>query len=349
MVHRIEITSGTIFRILFILVGILFLYFIRDILIILFTSIIIASAVEPFVAWAKKFKIPRTVSVVLIYLLAFGVIALVISLLIPPLTEQVRGLIQEFPVVVERLSTYFVEVRDFAEEHQINTNPDLFFENLGNRLGQFGSGIFATTRGIISGFGAFFIILVISFYLAVEEGGIVKFIKAVTSSRHQAYIMDLFERSQHQIGRWLRGQLVLALAVGILVFIGLSLLGVKYALVLALIAAILEVIPYVGPILSAVPAIFIGFLQSPLTGVLVLGLYMLIQQIENHLLQPKIMERAVGLHPVTVILVLLVGAKVAGVIGMILAVPLASVVSVFISDLINFATPAEAGEVKAVD
>lgn len=344
MFQRIEITSNTIFRTILIILGFLFLYFIRDILIILFTSIIIASAVEPFVGWAKKFKIPRAVSVVFVYLAVLGIISLIISLLIPPLTEQIKSLIREFPVIVEKLSAYFESVKRFAEQYQIHSNPDIFFQNIWERFGQFSSGIFATTRGIISGFAATAMIVVISFYLAVEEGGIVKFIKAITSPRHQVYVMDLFERSQHQIGRWLRGQLVLALVVGVLVFFGLTALGVKYALILAIIAAVLEVIPYVGPILSAVPAIFLAFLQSPFTGTLVLGLYVLIQQIENHLLQPKIMEKAVGLHPVVVITVLLIGAKIAGVIGMVLAVPLASVVSVFINDLITFASPASSPE-----
>lgn len=334
MIKKIDITSGAIFRVILIILMFLFLYFIRDILIILFTSIIIASAVEPFARRAKKYKIPRAVSVIFVYLIAFGIIALVISLLIPPLTEQIKGIIREFPAIIEKLSSYFNNLQSIADKYQIHANPDKILENAGQRLGEFGSGIFATTKGIISGFGAALIIIVISFYLSIEEGGIIKFIKAITPTRHQEYVMNLFGRSQQQIGRWLRGQLVLVVIVGIMVFLGLSALGVKYALVLALIAAILEVIPYVGPILSAIPAVFLGFLQSPLTGVLVIGLYILIQQIENHFLQPKIMEKAVGLHPVTVIIVLLIGAKVAGVIGMILAVPLASVISVFISDLI---------------
>lgn len=344
MIQRIEITSNTVFRIILIILGLLFIYFVRDILIILFTSIIIASAVEPFVKWAKKFKIPRTISVIFVYLLALGVIALIISLLIPPLSGQIRGLIREFPTIVTKLSSYFETVKNLADKYQIHSDPDIFLKNIGERLGQFSSSIFATTKGIISGFGAALMILVISFYLAIEEGGIIKFIKAITSSKHQIYVLDLFERSQHQIGRWLRGQLILALVVGVLVFLGLSALGVKYALVLALIAAVLEVIPYVGPILSAIPAIFLGFIQAPFTGILVIGLYVLIQQIENHFLQPKIMEKAVGLHPVTVITVLLIGAKIAGVVGMILAVPLASVISVFIGDLINFSTSTETKE-----
>lgn len=346
MISKIDITSGAIFRVILIILMFLFLYFIRDILIILFTSIIIASAVEPFVSQAKKFKIPRAVSVIFVYLLTFGIIALIISLLIPPLTEQIKGLVREFPVIVEKLSFYFDSLKSLADKYQIHSNPDILLENIGSRLGQFGSGIFATTKGIVSGFGAALIIIVISFYLAIEEGGIIKFIKAITPARHQGYAMNLFGRSQQQIGRWLRGQLILALVVGVLVFLGLSALGVKYALVLALIAAILEMIPYVGPILSAIPAIFLGFLQGPITGILVIGLYVLIQQIENHFLQPKIMEKAVGLHPVTVIIVLLIGAKVAGVIGMILAVPLASVISVFVSDIINFTSPTTEENVK---
>lgn len=343
MIQRIDITQNTIFRVIIILVALFFLYFIRDILVILFTSIIIASAVEPAVQRLKKFKIPRVVTVMFVYLAALGILTLVISLLIPPLTEQIKGLGEDLPRIIEDYSSSFTTVKNLSEQYQVFSSPELFLEKFGERLGQFSAGVFATTRGIIGGFGAVFIILVISFYLAMEEGGIKKFIRAVTPKEHEGYAMDLFDRSQHQIGRWLQGQLALALVVGVLVYIGLSILGVKYALVLALVAAVLEIIPYVGPILAAIPAVILGFIQSLTIGLLVIGLYVIIQQMENHLLQPKIMEKAVGLHPVTVIVVLLIGAKVAGITGMILAVPLTSVIGVFISDLINFSKPTKNG------
>lgn len=338
MIQHIEIASSTIFRIIFIILVLSFLYFIRDILIILFTSIIIASAVEPFVHWGRKYKVPRPVSVVFIYLLFLGIIALTISLLIPPLTEQVRELVRELPFIIEKLSSYIETLKDLSVKYQLNTNPDAFLQTMGERLGQFSSGIFATTRGIISGFSAALLVFVISFYLAIEEGGITKFVRAIIPDKHEPYVMNLFERSQQQIGKWLRGQLILALVVGIAVFLGLTILGVRYALVIALISALLEIIPYVGPIIASVLGIFLAFLQAPLTGLLVLGLFIIIQQIENHILQPKIMGKAVGLHPVVVIMVLLVGAKMGGVIGMILAVPLASVVSVFLEDLMGSAS-----------
>ena len=149
------------------------------------------------------------------------------------------------------------------------------------------------------------------------------------------YIIDLWARVQRKLGRWLQGQIVLGLIVGILVYLGLSILGVPYALFLAILAGILELIPIAGPLIALVPAAALAFVHSPLLGLLTVFLYGAIQQVENHILVPKVIQRVVGLNPVIVILALLVGGNLAGVVGIILAVPVTTVVVEIFRDVVG--------------
>jgi predicted PurR-regulated permease PerM len=162
-----------------------------------------------------------------------------------------------------------------------------------------------------------------------------KLVWSVVPIRHQPYIMQLINRMQKKIGMWLRGQLILSLIIFALTYIGLLILGVKYALVLALIAGLTEFIPYLGPLLAAIPAVFLAFTQSPMLAVFVAVLYYVIQLTENNILVPKIMQKAVGLNPIVSIAVLLIGFQLAGVVGAILSIPVATAASVFFKDVLD--------------
>ncbi|MBL7045777.1 MAG: AI-2E family transporter, partial [Parcubacteria group bacterium] len=154
---------------------------------------------------------------------------------------------------------------------------------------------------------------------------------------------------QFKIGRWMQGQLILAAIIGVLVYLGLTILGVKHALLLALIAALFELIPVFGPILASIPAIIIGFVDGGATiGLLVVGLYLIIQQFENHLIYPLVVTKVVGVPPLLVILALLIGAQLAGFLGIILSVPVAAAIQEFVKDLQeNRKRVLENGEAKA--
>ena len=181
---------------------------------------------------------------------------------------------------------------------------------------------------------AIILIIVFSFYFAVQETGIDDFLRIISPVKYQKNIVSLWRRSQIKIGLWMQGQIILAVIVGMLVYLGLTILGVKYALLLAVIAAVFELIPVFGPILSSIPAILIGFVDGgATTGLLVIGLYVIIQQFENHLIYPLVVTKVVGVPPLLVILALLVGAQLAGFLGIILAVPIAAVIQEFVSDV----------------
>jgi len=176
--------------------------------------------------------------------------------------------------------------------------------------------------------------VVLSFYLAVQEDGVGKFLRIVTPRTHEKYVIDLWKRTQIKIGLWMQGQLVLALVVGVLVYLGLLVLGIPNALFFAVIAAFLEMIPLFGPIIAASPAVVAAYVAGGASaGIIVTGLYLIIQQFENHLIYPLVVKKIVGVPPILVIISLLIGFKLAGFLGIILSVPLSAMLVEFLDDM----------------
>jgi len=334
MNRTIEISSGTILRAIFILLLLWFLYLVRDIVLLVFLAIIIVSAIDPIVDWFQKRKIPRSLTVIVVYILFIAILGTAVGLLIPPLTSEIRGLGENFPTIVEKLSGYFLIVREYAVSHNFQQQISNFTGSAAEKISQAGSSLFSGTVSFIGGIFEFIVVLSIAFYMSVQERGIKKFTASLMPADHRDYISNLVDRIQFKMGRWLQGQLFLMFIIFALDYIGLLIIGVPYALVLALIAGILEIIPYIGPIISAVIAVAISFLHGPVTGLLVLGLFVLVQQLEGYVLTPLVMKKAVGLNPVVVILALLIGAKLGGVMGIIVAVPIATMLGEVIDDLV---------------
>lgn len=332
------ISYTSIIRVLIVFVAVFFIYLIRDALALLFVAIIFAAAVDPWVDWLQKFKFPRAVSILMIYAVLLAIFSLVVIMMIPPITEQIGQIIINVPAYYEKISIGVHNLQDqTVSDATLSGNDSIVsaLETLSLTLAQTTKSIFVTITSIFGGLFSLLIVLVITFYLTVEEQALKKFVKFVMPLKHRTYTMDLIERMQVKIGLWLRGQLLLSLIVGIMTYIGLSILGVKYALLLALIAGILEIIPYLGPWLSAIPAVLVAFSDSFVKVILVIILYLIVQQLENNLIVPKLMQKMVGLNPIIVIMAILVGAKLGGVIGGLLGVPVAAAISVYLSDVIK--------------
>jgi predicted PurR-regulated permease PerM len=332
---NITISTSTILKTIFIFILLYFVYLVSDILVALFIALIFASAVDPWVDWLEKRKIPRGISILLIYLVLFAVIALVIYLIIPPIIQQTAELSSNFPRYLEKTISTFSALKQYTIQHGILDNVKEAFGSASTNLQTAAGGVFSTLTGVFGGIFSFFLILVLTFYMVVEENAMKKLVWSVVPIRHQPYIMQLINRMQKKIGMWLRGQLILSLIIFALTYIGLLILGVKYALVLALIAGLTEFIPYLGPLLAAIPAVFLAFTQSPMLAVFVAVLYYVIQLTENNILVPKIMQKAVGLNPIVSIAVLLIGFQLAGVVGAILSIPVATAASVFFKDVLD--------------
>jgi predicted PurR-regulated permease PerM len=195
-------------------------------------------------------------------------------------------------------------------------------------------GVFSTASSIFGGVVSFIIMLVLSFYLAVQEDGVARFLRLVTPARHEKYVVDLWHRSQTKIGYWMQGQLILAVLVGVLVYIGLLIVGIPHALLLAVIAGAFELIPLFGATLAAIPTLFIAFTYGGMTtALIVLALYVVIQQLESHVIGPQVVRKIVGVPAVVSILALVVGAQLAGFLGVLISVPVASVIMELLHDL----------------
>ncbi len=325
----VSIPTSSILKLIAIVVLLLFLYVIRDIIVILFVSIVLASAFDPWVDALQRRKIPRTVGILLIYLILIGVIVSVFILLIPPITDQVKQIASSFPEYYEKFLASFVNIQQFSQEHGLADNIQKALEGVNQSLQQVTGTIFSGVVKVFGGFISFVVILVIVFYMTVEEKGVKNFLRSFAPIKYQPYLTQKAIQIQEKMGFWLRGQLFLSGIIALTSFVGLSILGVKFALVLALVAGITELVPLVGPIIGAVPAVFFALVQSPVKALLVIILYIVIQQMENHIIVPKVMQRSVGLNPVVIIVAILIGAKLAGILGMLLAVPAATIIVIF--------------------
>src|SRR3989344_4323184 len=327
----ITISTRTVAKAILLLLFVWLLFVIKDIILVVLVSVVIASAIEPAVRWLAKFRIPRTLAVLIVYVAAFAfLIALVPFLFIP----AINNLIEASATLPQKIgSLSFLSAPDglfssFSRLDYFSSLPS----NLEGAFAGLSRGFLGIASLIFGGFFSFILIVVISFYLAVQEDGIANFLRLVTPARSESYIINLWHRAQRKIGLWMQGQMLLGLLVGVIVYLGLTILQIEYALVLAIMAAVFELIPIFGPILSAVPAILIGFGHSPASGFLVFGFYVVMQQFENHLLYPLVVKKIVGVPSIVVILALIVGAKLVGFLGIILAVPASAVLIELLSD-----------------
>lgn len=307
---KIEISHKTIFFIAIFCFTLWIVFQIRDILFLLFIAFILMAGLRPLVDIGERFKIPRGISILLVYILLFGTFGIIGSFLLPPL-------INESMRFATQLSTSATKII-----------PQLKIETFYPQLGAIGQNIFFVTIGVFSNVIAIFTLFISTFYLLLERKHLSDFLTTVLGEKSGKKIQSIVITVEERIGAWIRGQLALMVIIGIAVYIGLLLLRIPFVLPLAIIAGILEVVPNVGPIVSAVPALFIAWktASNPLLVLAVASLYFIIQQLENSIVVPLIMKKAVGLSPLITIISLLIGGRLAGVPGILFAVPFVLIV-----------------------
>lgn len=330
----IKISNRTLITALLLVVLAVALVKLKDLVLVVLTSIVIASFVRTASEKLKKYHMPKTVSVVAMYVLGFALLSGIFYFFIPVLIIELSKLI---PVIAQFvpgvLDTTTVEgAKTVASSIGDGTVLPEVLKQLQGSLVSVSSGFFGVISNLFGNIANVILIIVISFYLSLAEDGIESFLKIVTPKKYESYTIGLWKRSQRKIAHWLRGQMVMGLIVGLLTFIGLALIGVEYALLLAVIAAVFEMIPF-GIILASIPAISLAFTSGgfPLA-ILVAGLYVVIQQVESYIVQPLVMKKVTGISPIAVILSVLVGFKLAGFWGLILAIPVAVTLLEYIKD-----------------
>jgi len=296
-------------------------------------ALLLTALIDPFADWFAKRKIPRGLAVLIVYTLLGALTSIILLLMIPIVAEQGVNLLANLSSYYEDATSSLGQIRQFSSGFGISEYIAFVLQSFEQMVNSWSTGFFSTVTSFVGGAAALLIILVLTFYMVAEEEGFGTSVQYLVPVEYQPYMKLLLKKLKRKMGAWLRGQLILSLMVGVLVYVGLSILGIKYALLLALLAAVLEIVPYVGPVLSVIPAMIVGFAISPTLGVSIMVLYVIIQQIENHVLVPKVMQKVTGLHPVLSIVALLVGLKIAGVPGAIFSIPLAMMIVVVLEDL----------------
>lgn len=340
----ITITPASILYAALVGAGVFLFVYLIDLFLIILTAIVIASSIEPAVLWFMHRKIIRPIAVIFVYLIIFGALFGLAYLLVPPLIQDTAQFVSTIPEFIHTFN-----LNELSSNQLINSTLSVTSESamqnssVVSALSEFqniftstGEGAFRAVSGIFGGVFSFLLIILLSFYFAVRETGIDDFLEVVTPTKHQKYIIGLWRRSQVKIGLWMQGQLMLSLLMVVLVYLWLSILGVPYALLLAIFAGVLELVPFFGSFVAVTPAVAVAFTQLGFTeALLVLGGYVVFNQIQANLVYPLVVKKVVGVPPVLVILALIAGAQLAGFLGVLLSVPIAAALQELISDILK--------------
>lgn len=313
MVRKVEISHKTIIFSFFFLLFAWFVYYIRDIVLQLFASLIIVSIVNPIVVRLSKFKVPKAVSILVSYVLIIAALVISVGSILPPLVEQTTNLANNLPRFVDEL-----HLSKYINDGSINE----LIAQLGSLPGQ----IIKTGITLFSNVLSILTVLIFAFYILLVRDRLDEGLESLLGKEKSKSVVDLINLIETKLGGWARGQLLLMFAIGLVTYIGLLILGIPYALPLALLAGILEIIPFIGPIIAAVPVVILGFSASNFLGFAALSLTVLIQQLENYIFVPKIMEKSTGVSPVIVLIALAIGYRLAGITGTLISVPVVIII-----------------------
>ncbi len=300
-----------------------FILEIKEILILLFISYIIMTALQPAVEFFKKKNLSHALSVFITYILFLAFILLLLVPILPFFASQIQALFSNFPQILHSAT----QSLGFGLSYETLSAP------LNSFLQSIGKNIFFITGKVFGGFLSVLSVIVVTFYLLLYHERFEKLLINLIPSDRREKNREVIDRIEVKLGHWLRGQLILSLFIGVLTWVFLSVVGIKYALPLAFLAGLLEIIPTIGPIISSVPAIIVALTVSPTLALIVAGGYIVIQAIENNILVPKVMQAAVGLNPVVVIFAILIGGNLLGFLGALLAIPFFTVLTILFRSL----------------
>lgn len=331
--RRVTIETSTILKIIAVLLVLYVLYLIRGIVALVFASLFLAALIHPIADWLGKHRIPRGLTVILLYVGMFGLAAVTLGLLLPPLIDQSSVLIGTLGKSLQTLSGGVDWLRDISTKNGLALNLQSGFQSLQTQLASLAGGFLSTLTDIFGGIAGLIVVLVMAYYMVVQEKEARSIFHSFVPQEYQDILSNIFVRVEQKLGYWMLGQIALCVIIGILYYIGLRIVGLNEALVLALFGGFTEFIPYLGPILGAIPALLLALTYSPFKALVVLVVIIAIQQLESQIIVPKVMQRAVGLNPLISILALLVGAQLFGLVGALVAIPIATAISVILVEL----------------
>jgi predicted PurR-regulated permease PerM len=288
---------------------------------------------RPLVHFLQLKNVPRTLSILLIYLMAGALISLLIYFVGPILQKQINSLIDSAPVTMEAVQKKITELQANKWLQRLQENKSFNFEkgtSIPSGLAAIGSNIMDFI-GMMARIVTVFITVPFILYYMLKEGEkaprqILRLLPAVQQKNGRKILTDLDEA----LSSYIQGQIFVSFCVGTMFFIGYLVVGLDYSLLIAMVAMFTNVIPFIGPIIAMIPALIIAFLDSPMMVIKVLIVMVVVQQIEGHIISPQVMGRKLEIHPLTIISLLLAAGNMAGVLGLILAVPVYAVLKVIV-------------------
>jgi len=338
---QINFKASSLIKAILIVVAFYLAYYFRNLLLLVLTAVVIASAVEPLVARMESHKIPRVAGTVLIYLSIFVVTIGGVILIVPIFVTETVNLAQAIPAYIAGFEVWLNSVLSSAG-FQASLQSDLpsaeALAGASNELSGLANIFFNGATGVLKFvFGSLFnfmLVFVLAFYFTLQKYGIDNFLKVVVPPNKIQYALNLWHRSQRKIGLWMQGQLVLATIIGTMTFVGLSILGIKYAFLLAIVAMFGSLIPLVGPVISVIPSFAIALADGGMgLAVAVLVLYLIIQQLESNIIYPMVVKNIVGVPALVVILGVIIGGSLFGFLGIVLSVPVAAAGMEYVRDI----------------
>ena len=317
-ISRIDISWQTIWRVFIFAAGIFVLYYAHGALSVFLVAVVVSLGLDPLIGFLEEKKINRLLGTIFVFLSAIIVLSVIGYVVIPVVAREAAGFVADFNKVV-------TSIFGFGLSQAIVKNIGFSLDKALGFLDASNISITGALSSVISRAVSVLAAIIITFYLTIEKEGTENLIRVILPDAYEKPFLHIFNRFKLKIRRWFAAQLALSLIIGILVGVGLWLLGVKYFLVLAILAAVFEIVPIIGPILAGAAAFLIASSSSISLGLYTLLFFFVVQQLENHILTPVIMGRAMKIHPVVVVISLLAGGQVAGFLGIVLSVPIAVV------------------------
>lgn len=328
MPKTIEISHRTVvFAVLF-LVLVWLLVQIMPIIVGLFIAVLLMTALNPFVEWLVRARLPRGLSILFVYLVLVGVVGLGLFWVVPPFVDQTTKLVNRLPVALDQIGVWL-------ENLGVSGIDKGIIESQISQIGTIPVNLVKFAISLLSNIIAVFSVMVITFYLLVERRNLDKYLLVLFGDDGEKKAKKFVDQVEARLGGWVRGEITLMFIIGVLTYIGLRLLGIPFALPLAILAGILEIVPNIGPVISAIPTVVVALTISPVMGLATAALYFLVQQLENSVIVPKVMQKATGVNPLVTILSLAIGFQLAGPLGAILAVPAVIVFHVLASEVLS--------------
>ena len=312
MNKEVVISVKTIFVTLLALLGIYVIYKLGPIIGILFIATLIVISMESAVKYFTRLTLfnkplSRGAAVIISYLILTAILIGVVTFIVPPVVSESQKMIVNLSSIMRNIT--------------LPGNLELNFSELIPQASKVTTGILSATVSVFTNVAAFISLIIISIYMSLDWLNIKKNFIGIFPDKMGETVEETFEEIEKSVGAWVRGELLLMLVIGLASFVGLAILGIKYFVALAIVAGIAEAIPMIGPVISGILAGIVGFTESPIKGIGVVVLFILIQQLENNILVPKVMGRVSGFRPLIVLIALLVGSHFFGIVGAICAMP----------------------------